>query len=593
MSREDRKKKRKGRHAEGASELPRTPEVAGRQVYPIPPDAGAEDLYVPQPPADPGGAGAVPGQPLQAGPTGVTETPGQPAAAPGPVPLAPPEPTAPPPSFMGDVPSNAPWHERAVIPEHPPTVLPGAGTPPGDYPAPAPEVEDLLEEQPGQTIEPEAPPPPEPALPPETGMPQEPPYVPFGAGRYIPPGAPPGQGYFYPPPWYPPRFVPGPYYGMPHPGITGQIPIPPGAHVTGTGPSSPSGQVTPPAGGVPETGPFGAMPMPPGYPPMSYMPDGPAPPVFLDSLEEPEFGSLAAPESHWRGDLKWVFGIITALFIFLALLSAGLYRSTGPGAAKRTLLPVIENATQVKKFIRDNYQDLRSRARRSTGSKIYIPDIGISVSIEGDVIRSLSPEDLADRVILEAERQIYDQGYKQALPMSEARGAGEERGKATVVTLLSKMNAKQHASLVWPIVIFSVLALAFGILLAVCCRGWGKAIGVGMAVIAGALPGSLALRIAGQFVFKPHVSGTFRPVSNAAMRTVSSMSVSFFDIALAFGGLALVIGVIGAVIARKSRERVPPFLDLKRPERVVAGGPALEPGMEGGGIPDETESFML
>jgi hypothetical protein len=327
------------------------------------------------------------------------------------------------------------------------------------------------------------------------------------------------------------------------------------------------------------------------------MPDGPVPPIVLGSLEEPEFESLTYGETtHWRGDFKWVFGILTAMFIFLSLMSAGLYRATGPGAARQVLVSVTE-ATQVEKFVSDNYQELRAKARRSSGTRIFIPDIGVSVSIEGSVIASSSPEDLAERVVLEVARQIYEQGYRQDLPMTEARGPAEERARAIIATLLSKMNKKQHSALLWPIIIFAILAMAFGILLVVFCQGWGKAIGAGIVIMMGALPGSLMLRVGNQFIWKAGTSGTFTPAANQGLRTIGSLSLAYFDIALACGALVLLAGVVGAVITRKSRERITPFTQLERPSQVVAGGPAVEPGMEkdaeAGSIPDDSQSFFL
>ncbi|HEY5502196.1 MAG TPA: hypothetical protein VIJ97_02715, partial [Candidatus Anoxymicrobiaceae bacterium] len=461
--------------------------------------------------------------------------------------------------------------------------------------------------------------PPEPPVRP--GAPQLPvPGQPPEGSQFYPPGTMPPQGYFYPPPWYPgPYTMPGPYFGYPQPGQTGQIPtVPPGAAQPPAPKAPPAytgaplafdGALTPPPGqpppGMPEPGQLPPQPVPFGPPPGFGLPPGFVPPGYpgayppemqvpmeLSSLEEPEFESLTSAESsHWRGDFKWVFGIITALFIFLTLSSAGLYRVTGPGAAKQVMTPIITNATQVKQFVKDNYQELRSKARKSTTAKIFIPDIGVSVSIQGDVITSLSSDDLADRVLTEAQREIYAQGYRQSLPMKTAQGVGEERAKATAVTILSKMNKSTHSSLFWPIMIFGVLAAAFGVLMIVFSRGWGKAISSGLAIIGGAIVGSLWLRVANQFIWKAGVSGTFKPAAHQALRTMGSLAVIYFDIALAAGAVVLLVGVIGAVIARKSRERITPFTDLKRPEEAVVGGPPVEPGMNG--IPDDKESFFL
>jgi len=579
MADKEKKKKKRGRHAEGAGEpegqVARPPEMAGRQIYPpVGQPPGTGQFVQPAPP------GQVPAQqpPVMQPPAREEQLPTVPTVGPAP---AQPVPTVPPvrPEPQPPVPTVPPVTPRPEPPAQ--AATPMAPTPAAPVPAtPAPPSA-------AHPLPPEPPGPPS-----EEPSPAAPPAPPEAQGFY-PPAAPGGPGYFYPPPWYPPGYgVPSPYFGYPPPGQTGQIPVVPGGMPPGLPPQQP---------GMPEgqpglAGPFGppgSLP-PAGFPPPGFPPGtGPAPPLALAALEEPEFESLTYAEtSHWRSDFKWVFGIITAIMVFLALGSAGLYRVTSPGSASKVMLPLINNATEVRTFVKHNYSDLRAKARRSRTSSIFIPDIGISISINGDIIASLTVDDLADRVVLEAQRQIYSQGYKQSLPMKPASGAGEERAKATVVTILSKLNRQTHKMLLWPIIIFGVLALAFAILLVVFCRAWGKVIGVGLALIFGALPGSLFLRIGNQFFWKAGVAGTFKPAAHAALRTMSSLSLLYFDIALATGAVVLLAGVIGAVIARKSRERVPPFLGL-RPEEAQAGEPSTEHDENDRGIPEDGDSFFL
>jgi hypothetical protein len=592
MRDKEKKTKRRGRHAEGAAEEAgyqqvapgaRPPDLAGRQVYP----PTAEQQYAPVEAPQQYAAPQAPGQaqpPVQQPPQPFEEIPVQP-------PVQPVEPQPP-------------------VPHPPPTVVsqePYGVQPPAQpvEPAPQPVVQPppLVQQAPPQPPVPEGPPAGEAAPtsiePP--AQPEAPPAAPAQqqeAPGFFPPGTQAAPGYFMPPPWYPPPYtMPPPYFGYPGPGQTGPMPV-----VPGQPPLPPESPPLPPAASrIPPPGPFGpGGPMtPPGFPVGMYPPMGPAP-LDMMSLEEPEFESLTRGEtSHWRVDLKWIFGVITSFFILLALISAGLYQVTGPGAAKQVMVPIIENATQVKQLVKGNYQELRSKARKSRGASIYIPDIGITITLKGGVIASLSADDLADRVIAEAEKQIYAQGYKESLPMKAALGAGEERAKAVFVTILSEMNRKTHNDLLWPIIIFGVLALAFGILFIVFCRGWGKVAGAGIAFIMSALPASLMLRIGHQFVWKAGAAGTYRPAANQALRTISSLVIAYFDIALAFGALVLLVGVIGAVIARKSRERVPPFTELKQPASLLAAPMPPETGgqeqtpVDAQSMPQDTGSFFL
>jgi hypothetical protein len=641
MAREEKKRRRRGKHVEGepqpeqgADMAPeaRPPEAAGRQVFP---PTGAD--YPPAPAQYPQQQAPMPQEPYppvapqQPAPAQPAQAPGQqevqyvqqqPAAPlpPAPeqepyVPLVQPEPAAPvqetqaPPTV--EAVQRAQLEQRQTPGEVPFTV------PPVSQPAPPP-TEPAAQTQQVQ-------PPPQPIQAPATTPAQAPalqpqqPAAPPAEGQPVPPGAA-QPGYFMPPPWYQPYGVPpSPYFGYPQPGQvpmlpgaapghTGQIPVVPGAPPGQTGQIPVIGQVptgaplrAPMAGEVPTMMPPGAFVVPPSMPPGA-MPPGAFPPgaqaVAFGPLEEPEFESLTRAEtSHWRGDFKWVFGLVTALMIFVALATAGLYRVTGPGAAKQVLTPLIQNATQVEQVVKKNYQSLRNKARKSSSANIYIPDIGVTVTISAGTIDSLSSEDLAQRVVVAAESIIYSRGYQGNLPMKEAAGAGEERARATCVTILSKLNKSTHSMLFWPIIIFGVLAVAFGILFMVFCRGWGKVIGAGLAIIAGSLSGSLFLRVGHQFIWKANASGTFKPAANQALRTMSSMAVAYFDIALAAGAVVLLIGVIGAVISRKSRGRVPPFGELGESGKDKAAAAPGQPAQSGPAgserFTEEEESFFL
>lgn len=326
-----------------------------------------------------------------------------------------------------------------------------------------------------------------------------------------------------------------------------------------------------------------AIQMPPAGPPPAAGPEWPPmagpPPTGEITAEEAEFRDLTSEErSHWRGDLKWVFGIIATLLLFSTLTVAGFYRVTSPGVSLEILEPLVSDATDVREVVEDNYQELRSKARRSKTASFVVPDIGVQVTIQATVINSVTAEELVDRVVSEVAEQIYSRGYEGNLPMPDAQGVGEERAKAVCATLLSLLNKGTHNALLWPMIVLAVLTVAFGVLLAAFCRGWGRALGVGIAIIAATLPSSLFIRLVNEFILTSN-TGVFKSASHQALRTVGGTMLMFYDIALAAGALVLLGGVIGVVIARRTRGRVPPFRDLERPEQAVIGGPPVEPGL--------------
>ena len=182
--------------------------------------------------------------------------------------------------------------------------------------------------------------------------------------------------------------------------------------------------------------------------------------------------------------------------------------------------------------------------------------------------------------MIEVERQVYSQGYTGNLPTEAARGTGEERAKAVSATVLTEVNKQNHSSLMWVLIISGVLTLAFAVLFAVFCRGWGKVTGMAIVIIAASLPAALSLRVGTEFFWKPGSAGPFKSAMFQSLRSISSLTVVFFDAALALGALVLLVGIIGGIMSRRSRERVPPFVGLQRPEEAVVGGAPLEPGLE-------------
>ncbi|MBU1671259.1 MAG: hypothetical protein KKF41_05935 [Actinobacteria bacterium] len=507
--------RRRRRSEEEEERGARPPELAGRQVYP-PQQYAPEQVVQPAVPVvQP--TGAPTSEPVTAAPHEE-----QPSAPPQAVPV-------PPVIVEGGPP----------VPEEPPTI--GA----------------LPEEAPPGPV-------------PEAGLPQ----------TMVPPQYP--QMMYPPPVFYPPFMMPGYMMGYPEvmgypaPGDTGQIPVaPPTGAMQPTG-AVPQGGGIPPVGVVPLQGP---MPVPAPFPVPTVPP--PLSPVLQPGLEDSDFEGLTREEpSHWRDDFKWVFGFITATLILLTLTAAGFYRATGPGAARRILQPVLSGATQITEYVEENYQDLRSKARRNRNANIIIPDIGIEVSISAsDITESSTSQDLADRVIIEVERKLYGSGYTSDIPMKDARGVGEERAKATDATLLTMVNRNTHGAMLWVMIVVGVLALVFAVIFVLFCRGWGRLTGLGLAIIAGSLPGALLVRAANEFVWTARGSGVpYRAAMSSALHTGGSLMLPYYDIALGVGALVLLAGVIGSLVARRTRQRVPPFMDLSRSEALVEEDLMIEAG---------------
>ena len=567
-----KRRRKKEEAAEAGSETRLTPGEAGRQVYPAsePPTIhGVEGL-----PRAPGEQKAPPPEP---------------APTPGAQQQEQPRPSSNKRRKEKQA-ANAPEEKGRVEPERRTTTTPppvnGVGRSPGA--AVPPEVEKAGKRK-------VAAPPPET---PETGESERPrgPASPEAAAQQTQGFQ--GYGQYPPQPyWYPPVYPPAAFYGYP-PGYQQGPPVE-------TGGGQPPDEQT---GPIPVVPPQPVQQMPPHLYPPAFIPPGgdvrglpAAPPMPLfPPIEDTGFEELTRAEStHWRVDMKWVFGILTTLLLFLVFTTAGLYRISGRGAAQEIAVPVIDIATSVRSAVEENSQDLKAKARKKKNAQIMIPDVGVDVSVEAETITSLGSEELADSVILEIERQLYNQGYYGDLPMKPAQGVGEERGKVTSETLLASLNRKTHQVLVWPMIILGIMALLFAVPFFIFCRGWGKMIGAGVIVIAAALPASIYIRIGCRFLWKgTTAAGLYKGVVLQAFSDSGSLMMVYFDIALGVGALLLLVGIVGNLISRQSRERVLPFGDLQEPEEIVVGGPSVggltPPEIDAGGPADGSseEAFL-
>jgi hypothetical protein len=411
-----------------------------------------------------------------------------------------------------------------------------------------------------------------------------------------------GQAAGYPrqywvPVWYPPvyppyGYPPQPYFHQQSPGEAGR-PQPP---ETGTYPMpapmvAQPGQFAPPVGLPPGEIPVEAPPFPPGefgyplppYPPMEQQ---------LPPLEALEMEQLTyAEKSHWRGDFKWMFGIMVVIMLFSTLALAGLYRISGRGSAQDIGVPIIEKTTEIEDAIEENYDELNSKARRGRNAEIVIPDVGVSVSLDAETVTSLGEKELTDQVIAEIQKEIYEGGYEGDLPFRLARGVGEERARGVCVTFIGYLTRSTHAGLIWPVVIFAGITLALAVPFLIFCRGWGKMTGAGVAIIAASLPFTLFVRLAGQFIWKGASAGPYKGAMYQAYRSAGSMMLAYYDIALGVGALLLLTGIVFNLLGRKSKSRVVPFADLAEPEEYVIGGPSIDtvPPPAQPPLPDEPE----
>lgn len=274
--------------------------------------------------------------------------------------------------------------------------------------------------------------------------------------------------------------------------------------------------------------------------------------------------------SHWRGDLKWIFGIIATLVLLSTLLLGGVYKAMAPGPAKKMVSFLVERTTDVRSTVEENYNELKSKAGSVLDDEeIPIPDIGMRVSVDSEMIKSLGREDLVAYVVDEVAEKIYSEGYKGELEMKYAQGLGEQRAEALCTTVLALFNHDARKDVELALIIGGGLSLIFLVVFMLFCRGWGKLLGVGVGIILATFPCSLFLRLAREFLWTPESAGLFERGIYYVLNTTGSGSLIIFDVGLAMGALFLLAGIIGSSVSRARRSRVPPFQSLSEPEGLM------------------------
>ncbi len=330
--------------------------------------------------------------------------------------------------------------------------------------------------------------------------------------------------------------------------------------------------------------------LPPVVPPVTYpgYPGQPdplqAPSPFFAIPEEraslESFQKLAAEESEGRRvDLKWLFGVTASLILFIALVVSSLFIITAPGNAKRISAGILRKASLVREVIDDNYLELRSKARRKPQASFLIPDLGVDIFLKGRDIQSLDSVDLAEKVIPLMAKKLYIEGYSPGIPFKTPKGAGEERGKAVCITILSALNRDSRRGMIIPLVIIVSVGIAVLMLSVAFSTRWGRVITAAFIFVSASFPVSFLSRFFTEFVLTGG-GGTYKDTTESALRTLLTSSTYIFDACLGVGAFLLLVGVTGAIVSRKRMERIPPFLESRTPpelsEEFIPGTPLPE-----------------
>ncbi len=200
-------------------------------------------------------------------------------------------------------------------------------------------------------------------------------------------------------------------------------------------------------------------------------------------------GSLAPHPAAGGGAGKWAAALALVLVLGMALISLQLFqltsRSTSEPALRRALNALVEGDGIIER----NYDDLRVRAEASQpGETLLLRDYPVAIPLTREEVLASSKDSLRRVLLDRASERMYDGGTSVLRGDRASGSAGRFTSAGVVDESLGFLRARVHGILA--LLTFALMAagalLAF--VLAAFCRGFGRFVGVGAALVAASAP---------------------------------------------------------------------------------------------------------
>jgi NAD(P)-dependent dehydrogenase (short-subunit alcohol dehydrogenase family) len=203
--------------------------------------------------------------------------------------------------------------------------------------------------------------------------------------------------------------------------------------------------------------------------------------------------TVSIAEGFWRSLFKWVSGILLVVVVGALLVSINIFQLTSPGPAAATLERALASLTEIDALLLEGEEDLRASAEQSPEDESRLEHYPIDVAVSGAEVQRLSGGELRELILSRSADKFYARGLSSF----------EERGsESSDISLLSAPGAVRYSvglltedtHDIARVIAASLLgaALLLTLLLLLLSRGYGRLTGLGIILMAAALPYLLA-----------------------------------------------------------------------------------------------------
>lgn len=192
----------------------------------------------------------------------------------------------------------------------------------------------------------------------------------------------------------------------------------------------------------------------------------------------------------WRSLGKWSIGLALSLSLLALFSSLLLFQLTAEGSAKRTLRRSVATLTEIDPLIDRNFDDLRRRAENTGPDEtVRLRGFPIDVPLAPSEVAAMSTMQLRDTLLDRSADVMYSRG---AAPLRSTAAKDGDIGRFSIAGLtkhgLGFLRKRNHDILAVTTIVLAALCAVLALVLASMCRGYGRLTGVGMVVVAAAIP---------------------------------------------------------------------------------------------------------
>ncbi len=258
------------------------------------------------------------------------------------------------------------------------------------------------------------------------------------------------------------------------------------------------------------------------------------------------YGHVAAS----RGGRVMLLGACLAAFLFLLVLSLSIRQATAPGPAQRVIESGIASLTDIDQLLADNRDALEQLARNSTSDAIAIPGYPLNVYLTRDEAMYLSHDELRAAILSRSSALVYTRGTG-AFDTTGHQSISRFSTEGVLQRLVGQVSQRTHDRATIATIVFAIAVALAAIGVVVTNTGWARLRNLGVATLAGALPGLLLFALIRFLTGRLGGSDAFVEDLRTITQSVIGVPLRNFLIVTLLGAFLTVTGITAGLLTRR------------------------------------------